>query len=90
MFKYLDCGPDDMLGKVFDFISIKKLEELSEMAFYDTCVEYGCNIPEEYVGKTVPTEESYSKFEIAVWHLMKNTVRDGMTLDESFILLKGE
>jgi hypothetical protein len=65
---------------------LKKLNELSKMAFYNSCVEYGCNIPEEYVGKTVPTEESFSKFEIAVWHLMKNTIRDGMILEKSIIV----
>lgn len=68
-----------------DTISLEKLNELSTMAFYDSCVEYGCNIPEEYVGKTMPTEESYSKFEIAVWYLMKNTIRDGMALEKSII-----
>ncbi len=68
-----------------DTISLEELNELSKMAFYDACVEYGCNIPEEYVSKTVPSEESYSKFEIAVWYLMKNTIRDGMALEKSII-----
>ena len=84
MGKYSDYGRDDKLGKEFDIIDIKRLEELSKMAFYHICMDEGCTVPEEEVGKTIP-DNSYTAFELKVWDLMRKTVRYGMALEKFLI-----
>lgn len=56
------------------------IEELAKMAFYDICIEEGCNIPKGQ--KTVP-DGHFSDLSCIIWEILKRTIRDGMELQKS-------
>ena len=61
---------------------LRKLRNLSKRAFYNVCVDEGCNIPE---GEKTEPDSQTDLFENSVFNLFVKAVRDGISLEKSLI-----
>ena len=71
---------DDAKSSEVELLDLVTLADICKRAFYNVCVENGCNIPE---GETYLPGNDYSNLRMKIYELFGQAVEDGMALQRS-------